>query len=275
MKPYKLLIGGELVDGDSTTQVVDPANETVLATCPRGSASQMDAAVAAAGEAFRTWSRVDISERQAKLLALANAIEGRQDELARLLTEEQGKPLPDAMAEFTYACAFIRQLSHLDLPITVLENGPLRWVEQHRRPLGVVGAIIPGNFPVLIIAFKIPPALLAGNTVVIKPAPITPLTTLRIGEIIAEIFPPGVINIVTDLYDLGGHLMAHPDVATLALRMETGTAWIKKHLYFDPTMPFGGPKLSGIGVEFAEEELAEFTQAHIVTRPFEAELCEA
>ena len=223
MKPYRLLIGGELVAGDSTMDVINPANETVLATCPRGSASQMDAAVAAAREAFPVWSQLDISERRTRLLALADAIEGHQDELARLLTQEQGKPLPEATAEIVYTCAFIRQLSSLDLPVKVLEDGPSRRVEQHRRPLGVVGAIIPWNFPILIVAFKIPPALLVGNTVVIKPAPTTPLTTLRLGEIMAELFPPGVINIVTDLNDLGGQLTSHPDVAKISFTGSTAT----------------------------------------------------
>jgi acyl-CoA reductase-like NAD-dependent aldehyde dehydrogenase len=223
MKPYRLLIGGELVAGDSTMDVINPANETVLATCPRGSASQMDAAVAAAREAFPVWSQLDISERRTRLLALADAIEGHQDELARLLTQEQGKPLPEATAEIVYTCAFIRQLSSLDLPVKVLEDGPSRRVEQHRRPLGVVGAIIPWNFPILIVAFKIPPALLVGNTVVIKPAPTTPLTTLRLGEIMAELFPQGVINIVTDLNDLGGQLTSHPDVAKISFTGSTAT----------------------------------------------------
>ncbi|RZI37763.1 aldehyde dehydrogenase family protein, partial [Herbaspirillum sp. HC18] len=128
------------------------------------------------------------------------------NDFARLLTQEQGKPLTEATAEIVYTCAFVRYLASLDLPVKVIEDSETRRIEQHRRPLGVVAAITPWNFPVLITAFKMPPALLAGNTVVIKPAPTTPLTTLKIGELMAEIFPAGVVNIVTDLNDLGGHL---------------------------------------------------------------------
>jgi len=183
----------------------------------------MDAAIAAAKSAFPAWSRRPIAERRTMLEELAKAIDAQKNDLARLLTQEQGKPLAEATAELIYTCAFIRQLACLDLPVKVIEDSQTRRVEQHRRPLGVVGAIIPWNFPVLIVSFKIPPALLAGNTVVIKPAPTTPLTTLRLGEIMAEIFPAGVINIVTDLNDLGDHLTQHPDVAKISFTGSSAT----------------------------------------------------
>jgi acyl-CoA reductase-like NAD-dependent aldehyde dehydrogenase len=96
-------------------------------------------------------------------------------------------------------------------------------VRQFRRPLGVVGAIIPWNFPVLIIGFKLPLALLAGNTIVIKPAPTTPLTSLLFGELAAKIVPPGVINVITDLNDLGARLTSHPDVAKISFTGSTAT----------------------------------------------------
>lgn len=223
MPCYRLLIGGRLVDGDSSMDVIDPATEEVLAVCPRGSVAQMDAAVAAAKAAFPAWARRPIGERRAMLEALAGATEAKQGDLARLLTQEQGKPLAEATAEIIYTCAFIRYLSGLDLPVKVIEDNETRRVEQHRLPLGVVGAIIPWNFPVLIAAFKIPPALLAGNTVVIKPAPTTPLTTLKIGELMAGIFPAGVVNIVTDQNDLGGHLTQHPDVAKISFTGSSAT----------------------------------------------------
>ena len=223
MPDYKLLINGELVDGDSTMDVVNPATEEVLAKCPRGSLAQLNAAVAAAKAAFPAWSRRPIGERRAMILDLADKIEARQNEFARLLTQEQGKPLTESTAEIAYTSAFIRHLASYDLPVKVIEDSANRLVEQHRLPLGVVGAIIPWNFPVLITAFKAPLALLAGNTVVIKPAPTTPLTTLRLGEIMAGIFPAGVVNIVTDLNDLGAQLSAHPDVAKISFTGSTAT----------------------------------------------------
>ncbi|WP_324741033.1 aldehyde dehydrogenase family protein [Tsuneonella sp. CC-YZS046] len=110
-----------------------------------------------------------------------------------------------------------------DLPVELLEDSDNRRVEVHRRPLGVVGAIIPWNFPVLLIAFKLPFALLAGNTLVVKPAPTTPLSTLRLGELMAGIFPAGVVNIVTDQNDLGGRLTAHPGIAKISFTGSTET----------------------------------------------------
>mgnify|MGYP001609523418 FL=1 len=223
MSDYKLLIGGRLVDGAAPMDVINPATEEVLATCPRGSEAQLDEAVAAAKQAFPAWAAKPIADRRALILKLADAIEKDAEALARLLTQEQGKPLAEATAEIAYTQAFIRQLATHDLPVKVLEDSDHRRIEQRRRPLGVVGAIIPWNFPVLIVAFKLPLALLAGNTVVVKPAPTTPLTTLKLGELMAEIFPAGVVNVITDQNDLGGKLSTHPDVAKISFTGSTET----------------------------------------------------
>ena len=223
MSDYKLLIDGVLVDGASTMEVINPATEEVLAICPRGSGAQLDAAVAAAKTAYPAWAKVPLSQRRDLILKLADAIGAKRFELARLLTQEQGKPLPEAEAEITFAEAFIRQLVVHELPVRVLEDSDSRRVEVHRRPLGVVGAIIPWNFPVWLTLFKLPLALLAGNTIVLKPAPTTPLTTLRLGEMMATIFPAGVVNIVTDQNDLGERLTTHPDVAKISFTGSTAT----------------------------------------------------
>jgi acyl-CoA reductase-like NAD-dependent aldehyde dehydrogenase len=223
MSDYKLLIGGRLVDGATTMDVINPATEEVLATCPRASEAQLDEAVAAAKRAFPAWAAKPIEERRALILKLADAIEAEAEDFARLLTQEQGKPLAEATAEIAYTQAFIRQLATHDLPVKVLEDNDRRRVEQRRRPLGVVGAIIPWNFPVLIVAFKLPLALLAGNTMVVKPAPTTPLTTLKLGALMAEIFPAGVVNVVTDQNDLGGRLSTHSDVAKISFTGSTET----------------------------------------------------
>ena len=224
MSDYKLLINGQLVDGDQTMPVLNPATEEVLAECPRASEAQLNEAVAAAKAAHPAWARRPIGERGQMLMDWADAMEGQADSLARLLTQEQGKPLAEATAEIAYTVYFIRNLAPLDLPVKVIEDNDSRLVEQHRRPLGVVGAIIPWNFPVLLIAFKAPLALLAGNTLVMKPAPTTPLTTLKVGEIMAGIFPAGVVNIVTDQNDLGPKMTRHPDIAKISFTgsSETG-----------------------------------------------------
>jgi len=223
MAEYKLLIGGKLVAGDATMPVLNPATEESLADCPRASARQLDEAVAAAKAAFPAWAGKPIEQRKAVVVAIADVIEQHQDELARILTSEQGKPLPDATAEVAGMAAFFRYFATLDLPMKVVEDSATRRVEAHRRPLGVIGAITPWNFPLLIVAFKLPMALIAGNTVVLKPAPTTPLSTLRFGEIISRLVPPGVFNIITDANDLGDKLTHHPDVRKISFTGSTAT----------------------------------------------------
>ena len=223
MASYKLLINGKLVSGSATMEVINPATEAVLGVCPRGGETEMEEAIQAAKSAFPAWSYRPISERRAMLMALADRIDAQQEELARLLTQEQGKPLVDAKAEILYTGIFIRSIASQDLPIKILEDGNTKRVEQHRLPIGVVGAIIPWNFPVLLMAFKLPAALLAGNTIVLKPSPTTPLTTLKIGEIMVDLFPAGVVNIITDQNDLGEYLTKHPDVAKISFTGSSAT----------------------------------------------------
>ena len=223
MNAYKLLINGEMVDGDLTMDVVNPATEEKLADCPRASESQLNAAVAAAKAAFPAWSKTGIDERKAVVLKIADVVEANAAELAQLLTKEQGKPLEDATTEVYGMAAFCRYFTSLDLPVEVLEDSEGRRVEVHRNPLGVVGAIVPWNFPLILMAFKLPPALIAGNTLVIKPAPTTPLSTLRIAELIQDVAPAGVINFITDANDLGAPMTAHPDVRKISFTGSTET----------------------------------------------------
>ncbi|MGH6881899.1 MAG: aldehyde dehydrogenase family protein, partial [Hypericibacter sp.] len=223
MSDYKLLIGGRLVPGAMTLNVINPATEGVLAMAPRADCAQLEEAVAAAKAAFPAWSATPIRERGALLARLADAMEARQGEFARLLTEEQGKPLAAAMHEMDAAIARIRYFATLDLLPRVLREDATRRIVQERMPLGVIAAITPWNVPVLLLAQKIAPALLAGNTVVAKPAPTTPLTTLKVGELCAQILPPGVINIIVDQNDLGGALTSHPDVAKVTFTGSTAT----------------------------------------------------
>ncbi|MDC3123708.1 aldehyde dehydrogenase family protein [Gammaproteobacteria bacterium] len=223
MGAYKLLINGQMVDGELSMDVVNPATEEKLADCPRASESQLNAAVAAAKAAFPAWSKTSIDERKAAVLKIADVVEANAAELAQLLTKEQGKPIEDATVEVYGMAAFCRYFTSLDLPVEVLEDSEGRRVEVHRNPLGVVGAIVPWNFPLILMAFKLPPALIAGNTLVIKPAPTTPLSTLRIAELIQDILPAGVINFITDANDLGAPMTAHPDVRKISFTGSTET----------------------------------------------------
>ncbi|HVJ54901.1 MAG TPA: aldehyde dehydrogenase family protein [Aliidongia sp.] len=223
MKDFNLLIDGRLVPGATTMTVLNPATEAVLAEIPRADMAQLNAAVAAAKKAFKAWSARPLRERGALLGKLADALEARQDEFARLLTEEQGKPLPQAQHEIAGAVGMMRYFASLDLPFKTLKDNDTQTLFEQRTPLGVVAAITPWNYPLLLLVIKVAPALLAGNTMVAKPAPTTPLTTLRLGELCAELLPPGVVNIITDQNDLGGALTSHPDVAKVAFTGSTAT----------------------------------------------------
>jgi len=223
MSEFRLLINGRLVPGDRSSPVLNPATEHAVAQCPRASEAQLNEAVAAAKAAFPAWAALAIDARRTVLMKMADRIDQHRDELARLLTQEQGKPLREATGEVMRAAGFFRYFASLDLPVKVAEDSADRRVELHRRPLGVVAAIIPWNFPVMMVSFKVPPALLAGNTIVLKPSPTTPLTTLRIAELVADMAPPGVLNVIADDNDLGTALTAHPDVRKISFTGSTAT----------------------------------------------------
>jgi len=220
---YKLLIDGALVDGASTFEVINPATAKSFAACPKADAALLDRAVAAAKAAFPAWSAARIEDRAGKLEALAAALEARAGEFAHLLTSEQGKPLDQAMGE-VMGCTFIlRAFRDMRIEPKILRDEGGNRVIEHRTPLGVVAAITPWNFPLILLMNKLGPALISGNTIVIKPAPTTPLTTLLFGELCADILPAGVVNIICDENDLGAVLTAHPDVAKIAFTGSTAT----------------------------------------------------
>ena len=219
----KMLIDGALVDGESTLDVVNPATAKHYATVACASAAQADAAIAAAKKAQPAWAALPFKTRAEYLLKLADALDGKAEDLARSLVQEQGKPLPEAQAEIAYTAIFLRSFAAMELPVEVLQDDADMKVEMHYRPLGVVVGIAPWNFPVLIAFNKVAPAILLGNTMVLKPAPTTPVTTLMVGELAKEILPPGVLNIIVDRNDLGAHLTSHPDVAKVSFTGSTAT----------------------------------------------------
>ena len=223
MSDYKLLINGRLVAGASTLEVVNPATEEVLGLCPRASAAQLNEAVAAAKAAFPAWAAKTTAERGVVLNKLADALEARHGEFARLLTEEQGKPLDFAMFEVNIALGMLRYFAGRDTPTKLLREDENVRIVQHHAPLGVVAAIMPWNFPMIMLCSKIAPAISVGNTVVAKPAPTTPLTAMLFGELCVGIVPDGVVNIIGDANDLGAALTEHPDVAKVSFTGSTAT----------------------------------------------------
>lgn len=220
---YKLLVNGALVEGATTFDVINPALGKPFAVAPKADEALLNRAVAAAKAAFPAWSSASVDERAARLEALAAALEARAAEFASLLTSEQGKPLDQAMGE-VIGCTFIlRAFRDMRVETKTLRDTGANKIIEHRTALGVVAAITPWNFPLILLMNKLGPALITGNTMVIKPAPTTPLTTLLFGELCAEILPAGVVNIICDENDLGAVLTAHPDIAKIAFTGSTAT----------------------------------------------------
>lgn len=221
---YRMLIGGRLVSAERMVDVVNPATEEVFARVPHATEAQLDEAVAAAADAQRAWAQTSMAERRAKIEALAAAIGARADELARAITMEQGKPLPEAMGEVEWSQGYLAHTATLELPDRVIQDDAQFRIETRHKPLGVVGAIVAWNFPLLLCCWKIGPALMAGNAIVLKPAPTTPVSALLLGEICAEVFPAGLVNVITDMNDLGPKMTAHPGIAKIGFTgsSETG-----------------------------------------------------
>ncbi|MBL6081218.1 aldehyde dehydrogenase family protein [Belnapia sp. T18] len=219
----KLTIDGALVDGDRPLEVIDPATGKVFVTVGSASPQQAEKAVQAAKRAQPNWEALGRTARASMLKEIADRIEARADDFTDVMVAEQGKPRREAAEETAYSVAFIRYFASLDLPNRLLSVPTSGRVELRHRPLGVVVGISPWNFPLLIPAAKIAPALLTGNTMVVKPAPTTPILALMLGEIAAAILPPGVLNVITDKNDLGDLLTSHPEVAKVTFTGSTAT----------------------------------------------------
>ena len=225
MTAYHQIVGGARAAPAGHFTVVSPSTLEPVGECPSADAAMVDAAVAAALAAFGAWSTTDIELRSARCLAVADALEANADELARLLTLEQGKPLNGLGSRFEVGGAvhWARYTAGLRLPVETIGDGLQGRVELIRKPIGVCGSITPWNWPLLIAVWHVIPAILAGNTVVIKPSPLTPLSTLRFVELANEALPPGVVNAVVGGADVGERLSSHPDVAKIALTGSTET----------------------------------------------------
>ena len=194
---------------DDSIGVVDPASGEVVARVGVVSAAQLEDVMSAAAGAFTQW-RLDEAQRRTGLRAIAATLRAATDELAALITTEQGKPLPSARGEVERTATWFSYFAELELPYSVLRDDASAFVHVTTRPLGVVAAITPWNYPLMLASWKLAPALLAGNTVVLKPSPFTPLATARMGELLAEVLPPGVLQVVVGGDDLGRRLTTHP-----------------------------------------------------------------
>ena len=228
----KMLIAGEQTDATATDEleVVDPATEEIYDTVPAGSVGAVDLAAQAAAAAFADWSKTDAEKRAEIVRKALDLVEANKDAIVDTLTHEQGKPTIEAAGElqhFIHGMQYYAELAtkvrgrYQELPSTLgRAYGMLI-----RRPVGVVAAIVPYNFPLTLMGTKVGPALAAGNTIVVKPASSTPLSTLKIGELFHEAgLPAGVLNVVTGRgSEIGDALVTHPLVRRVAFTGETGT----------------------------------------------------
>ena len=223
MTDYKNLIDGEMVDNGEWLEVLNPANEQVVGRVPAAGKDELDRAVAAARHAFKSWKKTSHEERQQVVQAIAAAIKENADELFRLLTTEQGKPHAQAQQEIYGAAGLAAAQSTLTLDDVVNQDDDTRLSRTRRVPVGVVGGIVPWNFPIMMAIQKIVPALVAGCTIVLKPSPFTPLTTLRIAELIKDVVPAGTVNIITGEDTLGPLITSHPDIDKITFTGSTAT----------------------------------------------------
>jgi len=224
IQPAAMIIDGRLIASEETFKVVDPATGRPFAKCPLATDQQVEDAVAAARAAFAFWSSMPIDGRAEHLERVADALDGRKQEVAELLSREQGKPAHSAaLGELGGAVSWIRATAKLRPQVDVLKDDETGRIEVRRKPLGVVASITPWNFPILIAIWHIIPAILGGNTVVLKPSSGTPLSTLLMVEIANQHLPAGVLNSVSGPGRLGAMLAEHPGIDKVVFTGSTPT----------------------------------------------------
>lgn len=214
MAEYALIIGGERVGTQQKFDVINPADGTVVGACPQGTPELLDKAVAAARNALPGWAASPDEMRAAKLREIADLIEKHQAQLSELVTREQGKTQsgPGANMEVGGAVVWTRVTADLSLPQETIQDDLKGKILIRRKPVGVVASITPWNWPLMIAVWHIMPAIRVGCTVVIKPSPYTPLSTLRLVELMNGVLPPGVINVITGDAEIGDRMVTHPGI---------------------------------------------------------------
>lgn len=220
---YVMTINGEAVVTKNTQPVYNPATRAVFAEVPDASKELLDDTVRAARQALGPWRNTPVSQRQSAMEGFADLLEAHSEEFMTLLTREQGKPRAGAEFEVLGSVAWIRAIATQSLPDELVEETDERRVITRFTPVGVVGAIVPWNFPILLSIWKIAPALMAGCTLVLKPSPYTPLCDLKMVELAQQAFPPGVLSAVSGGDDLGRWITSHPGINKVAFTGSTET----------------------------------------------------
>ena len=217
------MINSELLVTKTVRHATNPATGEPNPPVPVSGAHHLQSAVEAARQASREWSKVPIEKRRAAINTFIDGVEAQKPPFARLLTMEQGKPLRQAIAEIERVVALARGLVNIEIPEAVIEDSSARKIVQRYVPLGVVGAIAPWNYPVLLSMTKIIPAIYTGNTVILKPSPFTPYTGLKLAELALAYLPPGVVQALSGDDSLGPMITEHPAIDKISFTGSTDT----------------------------------------------------
>ncbi|MFI8185895.1 aldehyde dehydrogenase family protein [Actinacidiphila glaucinigra] len=220
--PLTATVAGAAHPTRATFDVVNPATGEIFAAAPDASVADVDAAARVAHDAFPSW-RSDPAARRVALHAAADALDAARDEIVPILTAEQGKTLAQSAREVGVAAAYLRYYADMELERQLLRDDADAVVQIVHRPLGPAAIIAPWNFPLIIAVAKIAPALSAGNTVVLKPSPYTPLSSLKVGEVLRGVLPPGVFNVLSGGNEAGAALTAHPLIRKISFTGSTAT----------------------------------------------------
>jgi acyl-CoA reductase-like NAD-dependent aldehyde dehydrogenase len=220
---FSLLIDGSLEGSTEHLDVINPALGAVFARCPAATRAHLDRAVAAARKAFPAWRSLSFAERAALVKKFTQLLRAHQNEIAELLTREQGKPLAQSVAELDRGAIQSDGTVGIEIPVETITDDAERHIELRYRPLGVVGVISPWNAPVNLALGPLISALYTGNTVVLKPSPYTPLATLKVGELLNEVFPRGVVNVLAGGDTLGAWITEHPGVDKISFTGSVAT----------------------------------------------------
>ncbi len=214
MKTYHTIIGGKQIISKNTFEVKNPATEELIGHAPISTKTDVAEAVAAAKKAQPDWAALDDDKRKEYIMKVAEVLTNNTEELATWITKEQGKPLggPGSMFEMQACVGWTQVPASLDLPVEVVFEDETRRDELHRKAIGVVGAIAPWNWPLMIAIWQIIPALRVGNTVVLKPSEYTTIGTLEMVRMINEVLPAGVLNTISGPGEIGAELVGNKDV---------------------------------------------------------------
>jgi acyl-CoA reductase-like NAD-dependent aldehyde dehydrogenase len=225
MYTFSNMAAGQPLNIENRFRVTNPSTLDFAGEAPEAGLQHLEQAIQAAADAFPAWSALSDAERQDYCNRVADKLEQHHEELAQILTTEQGKPMGGigSMFEIGGAIAWARYNAALEVPVEVLQDDENGRIEMHRKPMGVVGSITPWNWPVMIAIWHIIPAIRTGNTVVNKPSPFTPLSTLRMIELINEVLPAGVVNSISGGNEIGAAMSSHPNISKIVFTGSTPT----------------------------------------------------